>query len=75
MKTIEKTWSEQILERGLEQRALQARREVLLEQVRARFGAVPDPLTERIAGADRARLDRLLVRVVTVSRVEDLLDQ
>jgi hypothetical protein len=98
MKTIEKTWSEQLLEQGREQGleqgreqgreegrqqgrelglaqgALQARREVLVEQVRARFGAVPDSLTARIAGADRTTLDRLLVRVVTVRQVEDLLD-
>ncbi|HWE61511.1 MAG TPA: hypothetical protein VHB98_07355, partial [Chloroflexota bacterium] len=71
METIEKTWSQKILEQGLEQGALQARREVLEQLILARFGSVPSPLADRIATADRETLDRLLNRVALASSIDE----
>lgn len=94
METIERTWSQQILEQGIERGieqgieqgiergieqgiergALAARREVLEQQILARFGSVPAPLADRIAAGDREMLDRLLHQVVLANRLEELDD-
>jgi hypothetical protein len=56
-----------------ERAALQTKREVLLRQLRQRFGDVP-PATEQLVGAtdDGACLDQWLDRVVTADSVEEV---
>ncbi len=71
METIEKTWSQQFVEQG----ALEARREILEHQIRTRFGAIPAPLAERIATADRQTLDLLLDRVVLAHSIDEIAEE
>ena len=49
------------------------KRDTLRMIVRSRFGEVPQVLEQRIAQADEATLDALVVRASTAARIEDIL--
>jgi hypothetical protein len=70
--SIERIGIEQGLERGIEQGRLVGKLDSIRHVARVRFGAVPDSLERRFAGADDAALDALLDRVLTAATVEDL---
>ncbi len=81
METLERTWLEEQIQLGIEQHApwadrlieqgaLQAKRESLILVVRARFGAAPADLPEKLARLDEAGLDRLLEQVVQSATLE-----
>lgn len=63
------TAGEQLIERGRREE----RREVLLEQLRSRFGTLPDSAATRVGAADPAQLKRWLVRVLTAATVAEVL--
>jgi len=60
-------------EEGLEEGRAMERRNMLLEQLRARFGALPRSAAARVRAADPAQLKRWLVRVVTAPTLADVL--
>ncbi len=59
---------EQGLERGLEQ----GRRDVLLRQLRIRFGDLADEYVKRVESADSKRLDALTERVLTATSLGEV---
>ena len=65
------TAAEQLIERGRREE----RREVPLEQLRSRFGTLPDSAATRVRTADPAQLKRWLVRVLTASTVAEVLTE
>jgi len=73
VEATELTWADRLLQRGREQGALNVKREVVVRQASARFGAVPADLDERLAGADDATLDQLLARVVQAASLDELM--
>ena len=72
VETLELTWGERMEQKGREQGALQAKREVLLDQLRTKFGEVPADLAARIGQADDAQITHLLRQAVLVQRLEEL---
>jgi hypothetical protein len=62
-------WFEQEMDR----REQRGERRVLLKQLRLRFGELPDAVVARIEAADRPELDVWVERVMTASRLEDVL--
>jgi hypothetical protein len=84
MAAVEQTWSERLIAQGVEQGIqegiqegiqqgiLRGKREAVVRLAHERFGTAPVDLEERLAGLDETALDRLLVRVVRVSSVEEL---
>jgi hypothetical protein len=72
-KTIAEALIEEGKELGLEQGILQSRRDVLLRQMRAKFGPLPPALVEQIeAIGDVTQLDALLEKVLTAGHVEEM---
>lgn len=73
---LNKRWIDDVKAEGIaigEARgALEGLREALRLLVQARFGAIPDEIAQRIAAADRASLDALVVRASTVASVDAL---
>lgn len=67
------TAGEQLIERGRNEGRLAERRELLLEQLRERFGAVGGELEARIRTADPAQLKQWLLRVVTAPTLADVM--
>ncbi|XXX82444.1 DUF4351 domain-containing protein [Sorangium sp. So ce134] len=69
--------ADQLVERGrqegLREGLRQGRRHVLLRQLDARFGALPDAVVARVNAADIAELDRWSERVLTASTLADVL--
>lgn len=66
------TWEERVLQQGLQQGALRCAREAVLESLSARFGAVPEAVSERVhALEDMESLRGLLRRAVTVPSMEE----
>jgi hypothetical protein len=66
------TWLDEIELKG-ERRGRKAERaEVLLEQIQARFGAVPADARARIQAADAADLGRWVLRVLTASSLAEV---
>jgi hypothetical protein len=63
------TAAEQLMERGRES----AWREVLLTQIRARFGTLSESAAARVRTADPAQLKQWLVRVVTAPTLDEVL--
>jgi flagellar biosynthesis/type III secretory pathway protein FliH len=57
---------------GREIGALEAKREMLLDMLRIRFGDVPEALTATIAQADDSRLSQMFRRAVLASSLEEL---
>lgn len=60
------------IRRGLNEGEILASQEALRVVVRERFGAVPDGLERRIAGADRTTLSVLIARAATIADVAAL---
>ncbi|MGH2410283.1 MAG: hypothetical protein ACRDGS_07950 [Chloroflexota bacterium] len=58
--------------KGREEGVLAAKREVLLDLVRTRFGEPPAALAEQAAQADAAWLTQMLRRAATVTSLEEL---
>jgi hypothetical protein len=63
------TAAEQLMQRGAERE----RREMLLEQLQARFGTLTKSVEARVRDADAAQLKRWLLRVVTAPTLDDVL--
>lgn len=79
MGAVEQTWADKLIQQGIEQHApwvdqivQQARRDMLLEWIRTRFGAVPEDLAARIAAADSEMLTQLLRRAALANSIEEL---
>ena len=66
-------WFEQEMDRGRQGRAAQGGGRVLLKQLRLRFGELPAAVVARIEAADVAELDIWAERIITASRLEDVL--
>jgi hypothetical protein len=62
------TAGEQLIERGRQE----GMRKVLLKQLQARFGTLPEAASARVSAADPAELDLWIERILTVSRLEDV---
>jgi hypothetical protein len=77
VQALEMTRGERLREEGREEGreagALATKREMLLDVLRLRFGAVPEPLAAAIAQADDAWLTRLHHQVVLASSLEELI--
>jgi hypothetical protein len=56
-------WADRLIQEGLERGALQAKHESLMLAMRARFGAAPADLPEKLAKFDEQHLDLLLEQV------------
>lgn len=64
---------EQGIAQGREQGVLDTKREMTVNLLRARFGAVPTALEARLGAADMATLDALFERAATVSSAAEML--
>jgi hypothetical protein len=81
VEATELSWTEKILQRGvergiaqgIEQGAIAAKRADIGTLVRARFGDLPTEIERRIATADQETLNRLLVRVVRAGSIEEFI--
>lgn len=72
-----KTSAEELIERGKEigkqAGVVEAKRETLLRQLRARLGVVPETSRVRVLSIDDvARLDDLLERILTARSIEEM---
>jgi len=80
VRQLDRHWIDEIRDEGVargkaEGKAegeIEGSRATLRAVVQARFGAVPAPLEQRIAAADRAALDALIVRVATTTSLDAL---
>jgi flagellar biosynthesis/type III secretory pathway protein FliH len=62
------------LAKGVAEGLAKGQRKVLLRQLRARFGALPEPVMARIRAADEAQLDAWADRVLTAPTLGAVLD-
>ncbi|MFT3772193.1 MAG: Rpn family recombination-promoting nuclease/putative transposase [Minicystis sp.] len=69
------TAAEQLMERGREQGRVMEQREILLEQLRVRFGAMESAVEARVLAADPAQLRRWLLRFATAATVAEVFAQ
>jgi len=60
------------LEKGLEQGRIEGQREVLLGQIKKRFGAVPPRIRKRVASLDPHQLKAATLRILDAKKPEDL---
>jgi hypothetical protein len=65
--------AQEVIVTWMDELKLRARAEVLLEQLCARFGAVPDEIRARVQSADEATLMRWAVGVLTAPSIEQTL--
>jgi hypothetical protein len=84
METLELTWSQKKLQEGkaegiaegkaegIAEGELRARRESVIDLIRARFGDPPADLAARIAGADAVELTALLRRAAVANGIQEL---
>ena len=66
------TAADQLMERGREQGLKQGRREMLLDQLRERFGELPDPVLARVTAAGVEELHAWCKRVLTAPALDDV---
>jgi hypothetical protein len=66
------TAAEQLMERGRQQGVVRGRREMLLDLLGARFGALPDAVVARVTAAGMAQLQVWSNRVLTVPTIHDV---
>ncbi|MFO0756674.1 MAG: DUF4351 domain-containing protein [Byssovorax sp.] len=66
-------WFERTEERGRKEGERNAERRMLLKQLRLRFGELPPAAVTRIESADVPELEAWVERVITASRLEDVL--
>ena len=64
------TAADQLMERGRAQGRQQGLRDVVLTQLRARFGALPDAVVARVGVAGTAELDRWSVSLLTAPTLD-----
>jgi predicted transposase/invertase (TIGR01784 family) len=67
------TAADQLIERGRAQGREQERREILLDQLRARFGALSDEVVGRVKNADMGTLRVWSLKVLTAPALADVL--
>jgi hypothetical protein len=67
------TAADQLREQGREQGREQASREIVLRQLRAKFGALPDAVVAQVMAADMERLWAWTERVITAPTLDDAL--
>ena len=63
------TWKEQLLTEGSQK----GRRSLLISQLEAKFGSIPDAVRARIDAAQAADLDRWAVQLLSAESLEDAL--
>ena len=73
MAAVEQTWSERLIEQGIQQGMLRGKRETVIRLARERFGTTPAGLEDRLDDLDEATLDGLLVRLIQVASVDELM--
>jgi Putative transposase, YhgA-like len=66
------TAADQLMERGREQGREQGQREMVLNQLRGRFGALPDAVVARVAAAGMAELHTWSISLLTAARLDDV---
>jgi predicted transposase/invertase (TIGR01784 family) len=66
--------AEQLIEQGRQQGLLQGRRELLLRQLKGRFGALPQTAVTRVTSAGINDLDRWADRILTAPTLADVLE-
>lgn len=66
------SWERRGREEGREEGRQEGTRAAVRRVLRARFGAIPVAVEQRIAAADRATLDQLIERAAIVPAVDDL---
>jgi predicted transposase/invertase (TIGR01784 family) len=69
------TGLQQGMQKGLQVGEKQGRRDMLLRQLRLRFGELPETTVDRVNTADLAQLDRWAERVITSASLADLLQE
>jgi len=76
VKTLELTWADPDATGRNRTRnrpgVAEGKRSLLLDQIRTRFGVVPERLADRIAGADDEMLTRLSYQVVQAQRLDEV---
>ena len=65
---------QQGLQQGVQQGLQQGRRELLLKQLRARFGALPQAAVTRVSTAGINEIDLWAERILTAATLADVLD-
>jgi hypothetical protein len=69
-------WIEQALEQGeaqgMAQGMAQEARQLVLQQLRAKFGELPVAVTARVEGADQKWCEEMAVRLLTATSLEEL---
>jgi len=77
VEATELTWADRMRQEGIaqgrEQGVLDTKREMTVNLLRARFGAVPTALEARLGAADMATLDALFERAATVGSAAEML--
>lgn len=63
------------LRKGLDKGRLEGQRGILLKQLQARFGALPEAVTTRIQSAEGRQLDVWAERVLTAATLAEVLDE
>ena len=71
-KTIADQFREEGIRRGRRQGKAEGRVEMLLHQLRVRFGNVPQPAEQRLRTASIAQLDAWAERILTANRLDEL---
>lgn len=73
---VELTWSERLIEQGLERGReagiVEGKRKAVLRQLSAKFGRTPEAVTARTEGMTEADLDSVLDRILTATTFDDL---
>jgi hypothetical protein len=68
------SWERLGLAKGRAEGVLAGQRDLLRRMLLARFGAVPEHLEERLAGADQQTLEHLADRLATAATLDDVLN-
>jgi hypothetical protein len=66
------TAADQLMQRGMERGREQGRREMLLNLLRGRFGALPDAVVARVTAAGMAELDAWGMNLLTAPALDDV---
>jgi hypothetical protein len=66
------TAADQLMERGREQGREQGQREIVLAQLRGRFGALPDAVVARVTAAGMAELRVWSMSLLTAPALDDV---
>lgn len=62
-----------LIEQGQQQGAIEAKQEILIEQMQIRFGTLPQLIIQRIQSMQEiGQLDTFLRRVITTTRLEEM---